>query len=217
MTWAGACGRGRSGEPGHGGAGTAAMRLAAATERRIKDGGSEARMFRQRAMQGFAFVLVCLLALAGRYAWLQVVKHEEYATRSESNRVRLQPVAPARGLIHDRNGVLLAENRPAFRLELVPERVDDLEQVLAGLAERVQLDELDLEKFHQAWAGARRYQPVPLKFRLSELEIARLAIDQHRFPAVQVTAYQSRHYVYGRCMRTWSAMSVASTRPTRHA
>lgn len=173
------------------------MRLPAATERRIKDGGTEAQMFRSRAVQGFAFVVLCLLALAGRYAWLQLVQYEEYATRSESNRVRLQPVAPARGLIHDRNGVLLAENRPAFRLELVPERVDDLEQVLAALAQRVQLDEMDLEKFHQAWAGARRYQPVPLKFRLSELEIARLAIDQHRFPAVQVTPYQSRHYVYG--------------------
>jgi len=157
----------------------------------------EAVMFRNRAIQGFVIVLLCLLALAGRYAWLQVVKYEEYASRSESNRVRLQPVAPARGLIHDRNGVLLAENRPAFRLELVPERVDDLDRVLAELDQRVQLDEMDLEKFRQAYGNARRYQPVPLKFRLSELEIARLAIDQHRFPAVQVTPYQSRHYVYG--------------------
>ncbi len=163
----------------------------------VKDGIAEAMLFRGRAIQGFVIVLLALLALAGRYVWLQVVHHDEYATRAESNRIRTQAVAPARGLIYDRNGVLLAENQPAFRLELVPERVQDLDATLADLGRRVALGPDELERFRHLYRGARRFQPVPLKFRLNEHEIARLAIDQHRFPGVDITPYQSRVYPYG--------------------
>ena len=138
-----------------------------------------------------------LLALVARYAWLQLSQHEEFVTRSESNRIKLRPVAPARGLVYDRNGVLLADNRPAFRIEVVPERVADLEATLSGLAGLLVLDDDDLERFRVQYAAARRFQPVPLKFNLGEEEMARFAVNQHRFPGVDVVSYHSRHYVHG--------------------
>jgi penicillin-binding protein 2 len=163
----------------------------------VKDGARDAALFRARARQGIAIVVLAILALVARYGWLQLLRHEEMATRSETNRVRVQPVAPARGLIYDRNGELLADNLPAFRLELVPEQVPDLEATLAELALLVPLDAEELERFRQQYAVARRYQAVPLKFRLDEAGMARFAVNRHRFPGVDITAYHSRHYVHG--------------------
>ena len=163
----------------------------------IKDGLRESELFRSRVIQGLAIVVAALVLLLVRYAWLQLIQHQELATRSESNRIKLKPVAPARGLIYDRNGVLLADNRPAFRMELVPEQVDDLDAILVDLAELVVLDDDELERFREQYRNSRRYQAVPLKFNLTEPEMARFAVNRHRFPGVEVTPYQSRHYVYG--------------------
>lgn len=163
----------------------------------VKDGVREAVFFRGRVIQGLAIVAAVLVLLVGRYGWLQLFKHEEFATRSESNRIKPRPIAPARGLIYDRNGVLLADNRPAFRLEMVPEQIEDLDDTLDGLGSLIALDDDDVARFREQFRTSRSYQPLPLKFQLSENEMARLAINQHRFPGVQVTPYQSRHYVYG--------------------
>lgn len=163
----------------------------------VKDAARESRLFRARLLQAGVLLLAALLALAARYAWLQLSRHEEFATRSESNRIKLRPVAPARGLVYDRNGVLLADNRPAFRIELVPERVPDLEATLAGLARLIDLDADELQRFRTQFAASRRFQAVPLKFNLAEDEMARFAVDQHRFPGVEVVSYHSRHYVHG--------------------
>ncbi|MDZ3823400.1 MAG: penicillin-binding protein 2 [Pseudoxanthomonas sp.] len=163
----------------------------------VKDAVREGGLFRARLIQAGALLVVALLALVARYAWLQLSQHEEFVTRSESNRIKLRPVAPARGLVYDRNGVLLADNRPAFRIEVVPERVADLEATLSGLAGLLVLDDDDLERFRAQYAAARRFQPVPLKFNLGEEEMARFAVNQHRFPGVDVVSYHSRHYVHG--------------------
>lgn len=163
----------------------------------IKDAQRETGLFRARVIQGFVVIVICLLLLTVRYAWLQLVHHEEFATRSESNRIKLVPVAPARGLIYDRNGVLLADNRPAFRLELIPEQVQDLQATLDGLSALMTIDADELERFREQFRTSRRYQSVPLKFRLSEEEMARFAVNRHRFPGVEIAPYQSRHYVYG--------------------
>lgn len=163
----------------------------------IKDALRESELFRGRVAQGLALAVMAFVLLLGRYAWLQLIQHHELATRSESNRIRLKPVAPARGLIYDRNGVLLADNRPAFRMELVPEQVEDLNATLAGLAELVTLHADEQERFREQYRNSRRYQTVPLKFNLSEREMARFAVNRHHFPGVEVTPYQSRHYVYG--------------------
>ncbi|MCZ8164861.1 penicillin-binding protein 2 [Silanimonas sp.] len=165
--------------------------------RPVRNAAAEGEQFRRRALLAAAGVALALLALALGYGRLQIQQHEEYATRSEENRIRLDPIVPARGLVYDRNGVLLADNAPAYRLDIVPERVEDMPQLLAALRERVALSEDELRRFDNARKGTRRFKPIALKLRLSEQEIARLAVDRHRFPGVEVVPYLTRRYPFG--------------------
>lgn len=165
--------------------------------RPVRNAAAEGEQFRRRALVAALGVATALGALALGYGRLQIQQHEEYATRSEENRIRLDPIVPARGLVYDRNGVLLADNAPAYRLDIVPERVEDMPQLLAALRERVALSEDELRRFDNARKGSRRFKPIPLKLRLSEEEIARLAVDRHRFPGVEVVPYLTRRYPFG--------------------
>ncbi len=164
---------------------------------KLKNLHAEAEQFRRRALVGFLGIAVAMLGLAAGYFRLQVLQHEEYQTRSEANRIKPRPIVPARGLIYDRNGRLLADNVPAYRLELVPEQVPDLEATLAGLGRLVALDEEDLARFRDARRATRSFRPIPLKLRLDEGELARLAVNRHRFPGVEVVPYLTRRYPYG--------------------
>lgn len=163
----------------------------------VKNVIAEAQLFRARMIQALCLVSVVLVLVVGRYAQLQLVQHEELTSRSERNRMKLQPVPPARGLIYDRNGVLLADNRPAFRLELVPERVENLDDTLELLSDLVAIDPDDVRRLREQIRAVRRFQPVPLKFDLSELDVARIAINRHRMPGVDITPYQTRQYLHG--------------------
>jgi penicillin-binding protein 2 len=165
--------------------------------RAIKDPALEGALFRRRAWLAFALVMVALLVLGARFAWLQVHRHAEFELRSEENRVRLRPLAPARGLIYDRNGVLLAENVPQYRLELVPEQVGDVDAAVARLAELLDLGEDEVRRFHEERRARRRFENIPLKFLLSEEEIARFAVHRHEFPGVEVVPYLTRYYPQG--------------------
>ena len=158
---------------------------------------AESEQFRRRALLAGVGVGVALLALALGYGRLQLLLHEHYATRSDDNRIRLDPIVPARGLIFDRNGVLLADNAPAYRLDIVAERVDDMPALIAALRERVAISDDELRRFEAARKGARRFKPVTLKSKLDEHEIARLAVDRHRFPGVEVVPYLTRRYPFG--------------------
>lgn len=164
---------------------------------KLKNLHAEAEQFRRRAMIGFLGIAVAMLGLAAGYFRLQVLQHEEYQTRSEANRIKPRPIVPARGLIYDRNGRLLADNVPAYRLELVPEQVPNLEATLAQLAGLVALDDEDLSRFRDARRATRGFRPIPLKLRLDEGELARLAVNRHRFPGVEVVPYLTRRYPYG--------------------
>jgi len=128
---------------------------------------------------------------------LMVLRHDEFAARSEKNRVKLQPVPPARGLILDRRGVILADNRPAYRLELVPEQVGDLNATLDELAEVVAFDSDERERFLELARARRQFQSLPLKLRLTDEELARFALERYRFPGVDVVPYLTRHYPQG--------------------
>ncbi|WP_431638222.1 penicillin-binding protein 2 [Dyella sp. KULCS107] len=165
--------------------------------RAIKDPRGESVLFRRRALAGFGIILLGLLALVGRYAFLQVLHHDEFATRSEANRVKPRAIPPARGLIYDRNGVLLADNVPAFRLEVVPEQVPDMKAMLAQIGTVVPLSDDDIEAFKKQLAQSRRFESVPLKLHLSEDDIARFAINRWRFPGVDVVPYLTRRYPFG--------------------
>jgi penicillin-binding protein 2 len=164
---------------------------------RLRDAAAEARLFRRRALLAFLFALLGLMGLAARFAYLQLWRHDEYVTRSEANRIRARPIVPARGLIFDRQGRLLADNVPAYRLELVPEQVSDLDDTLHRLRTVVQLGEDELSRFHETRLAQRRFQPVPVKLRLSESEVARFAVRRHEFEGVEVVPYLTRRYPYG--------------------
>jgi penicillin-binding protein 2 len=165
--------------------------------RSIKDTRGEATLFRARAMVGFALILLGLGVLVVRYHYLQVQRHDEFALRSENNRVKPRAIPPARGLIFDRSGVLLADNVPAFRLEVVPEQVKDLPAMLAAVREVVPLDDSDIDAFKKQLKQNRRFDSVPLKLHLTEDEIARFAINRWRFPGLDVVPYLTRRYPYG--------------------
>lgn len=174
--------------------------LAQRSQAPIKDTRDEAVLFARRARLGFFIVLLLMAGLASRYVYLQVLRHEDFSTRSESNRVHVQPVAPNRGQIYDRRGRVLAENRPAYRLELIPEEAGDLQQTLAALADVVGLSEEDLERFERTRRRYRDFERIPLRFNLDQAEVARFAVNRHRFSGVEVTPYLARQYPYGAMM-----------------
>lgn len=163
----------------------------------LKEGRQEAALFRRRALAGMLAIVAFLLALGLRFAYLQVDRHDELSLRSDANRVVTRPLAPTRGLIYDRNGVLLAENVAAFRLEVTPEQVKDIEALLDALARVVPLSEDDITRFHATRKGKRSYEGVPLRLKLSEEEIARFSVSRWAFPGVDVVPYLTRSYPLG--------------------
>ncbi|CAM5247259.1 penicillin-binding protein 2 [Rhodanobacter lindaniclasticus] len=167
------------------------------SRRALKNVRDETALFRRRALVGFVLILLGLGGLVGRYAVLQVVRHDEFATRSTNNRVKPRAIPPARGLIYDRNGVVLADNVPAFRLEVVPEQVKDMPALLARLGKVVPLDQDDIDAFNKQLKQSRRFDSVPLKMRLTEDEIDHFAVNRWRFPNVDVVPYLTRHYPFG--------------------
>jgi penicillin-binding protein 2 len=165
--------------------------------RQLKNASAETALFRMRAAIGFALVLLALGGLAAWYFRLQVLQHEDYATRSEANRIKLRPVVPARGLILDRKGRVLAENVPAWRLDVVPDQAGDIARLVPELAKVIAISPDDIEKFDDARRGVRGFKPVTLKARLDDDEVARFAVDRWRFPGVEVVPYLTRRYPYG--------------------
>ena len=164
---------------------------------RIKDARQEAARFRVRAVAGFVLIALCLIGLAARFAWLQIVRHDEFAARSDSNRISVRSIPPTRGLIYDRNGILLAENVAAFRLEVVPEQVPDMARMLADLDGVIALSDDDIERFDALRKSRHRFESIPLRFKLSEDEIARFSTQRWRFPGVDVVPYLTRAYPRG--------------------
>ncbi len=163
----------------------------------LKDTRREQSIFAARSLVALLFVVLLLGVLLVRYYSLQISNYETYSTASERNRVQLQPLPPKRGLIFDRNGVLLADNRTSYTLSVILERVDDLDATLASLAELVTIDESDLEKFRTRARQRRPYEHVPLRFRLDDREQARLAVNRHLLPGVTVDAQLQRFYPHG--------------------
>ena len=164
----------------------------------IKDSSSELRMFMRRSRLLFAGALVLTLVLVARMLHLQVFQHEHYQTRSEENRMQMVPVPPVRGLIFDRQGKLLAENRPIFNLALIRERIEDLDALIEALAAAAPISAEEIKDFHARLERARRpFEPVVLKFALTDEEVAALAVNRHRFLGAQINVEIVRHYPYG--------------------
>ena len=165
--------------------------------RPVKNPHAEAEQFRRRAALGFLVVLLCLGGLGAWYFKLQVLDHDIYATRSEANRIKPRPVVPGRGMIYDRNGRLLAENVPAFRLDITPDKVTDMAATLRGLGGIFTLTPEEIETFESSRKARRSFLPVTLKLRVTDEEMARFAVDRWRFPGVELEPYLTRRYPYG--------------------
>jgi penicillin-binding protein 2 len=147
----------------------------------------------------FAMVVCGGLAtlLAGRLVQLQVIEHDYYTTRSDENRMRLTVIPPVRGLVYDRNGALLAQNAPGFRLEVVREQVTDLDAALARAGQLVDLTEADLARFRERLKKTPKYQGVALRTNLSMEEVARFQINRYEFTGVDINAGLTRSYPLG--------------------
>src|SRR5688572_11786257 len=163
----------------------------------LKNPAMEAEQFRRRAALAFIGVVVALLGLALWYFRLQVWQYSEYATRAEENRIKLRPVVPARGLIYDRKGRILADNVPAFRLDVTPKEAGPVEDWLPQLQRIVALTPEDIASYQANRHVARGFKPVTLKLRVTEEEAARFAVDRWRFPGIELQSYLNRRYLHG--------------------
>ena len=150
--------------------------------------------FRRRVYFAGAVVLVCFSLLFARFFWLQVVRHDYYATRAEDNRIALLPVTPNRGLILDRNGEVLARNYSAYTLEIQPSRVSNLEHTIDELARLVNIEARDRKRFRKLMEESRNFDTLPIRTRLTDEEVARFIGQRYRFPGVEVRARLFRQY-----------------------
>jgi penicillin-binding protein 2 len=167
---------------------------------RIKDHWGEQRIFTIRSIVSAVCVGVLLLTVASRLFYLQVLRHEYYAQLSQGNRVRTDPIPPSRGLIFDRHGVVMAENLPAFQLELVREQVGGTPQIDATLARLVTIGLLDAEdtnSIKRTILSHHVYESVPIKLQLDDEEMARFAVHRYEFTGVDIRTRLSRHYPFG--------------------
>ncbi|WP_181298015.1 penicillin-binding protein 2 [Pseudomonas sp. Q2-TVG4-2] len=164
----------------------------------LKDHEKDARLVRQRVLVGGAMVLLLIGVLIARLYYLQVVQYQHHSTLSENNRVHVQPIPPNRGLIFDRTGKIIADNRPSFSLTVTRERAEDWRKTLDTVVEVLELSNEERELFEKrVLQGRRPFEPVPIMYELSEEQIARIAVDQFRLPGVEVAAQLVRHYPQG--------------------
>lgn len=153
--------------------------------------------FRTRLLAAALFVLFGFSLLAARAVFLQVYKHEELSTQAEANRIAVLPVVPNRGLILDRNGVVLANNYSAYTLEITPSKVRDLEGTIDQLAEVVEVQARDRRRFKRLMDESKSFESLPLRSKLTDEEVARFTAQRYRFPGVEIKARLFRHYPLG--------------------
>ncbi|MDX6913914.1 peptidoglycan DD-transpeptidase MrdA [Pectobacterium carotovorum] len=163
----------------------------------FRDYTAESALFVRRALVAFLGILLLSGVLVANLYHLQIVRVDDYRTRSNENRIKLVPIAPSRGIIYDRNGTPLALNRTIYQLELVPDKVDNLKDTLEALRPIVDLTDDDLESFEKERKRSRRFTSIPVKTGLTEIQVARFAVNQYRFPGVEIKGYQRRYYPYG--------------------
>ncbi|KJR29183.1 penicillin-binding protein 2 [Vibrio navarrensis] len=163
----------------------------------IRDYQAEARLFARRAVVSFIGIIALMGVLVANLYNIQVNQYQDYQTRSNDNRIKVVPIAPNRGLIYDRNGVLLAENRPVFDLEITPEKVKNMEETIAQLQTIVDISPEQIERFERERKRTRRFKSVPILTQLTEEQVAMFAVNQYRFPGVEVSGTLKRYYPYG--------------------
>ena len=162
----------------------------------IRDHTAEANLVARRTVVSIVFVCVLMSVIIINLYQLQVIHYEDYQTRSNGNRIKVLPVAPNRGLIYDRNGEILAENKPVFSLEITPEDVDDLDATIEQLSALMTLTDNEVNEFKSNIRRQRRFKPVSIRQQLSHDEVALFSAKQHQFPGVSIEARLSRYYPF---------------------
>jgi penicillin-binding protein 2 len=164
----------------------------------FKDRHAEGQLFGRRLMVATVLVVIMTLTLATRMIWLQWLQHAHFQDLSNSNRIQTQPITPPRGLILDRDGRILAANRPDISVDIVPEQVKNMDDTLAAIGKLITLSADDIDSFRQRLAAPRHpFEPIPLRSRLTQEEVARLAASEFRLPGVHLDADALRYYPYG--------------------
>lgn len=163
----------------------------------MRDAERELHQFRLRLAVASVFMLVMFSMLFARFFYLQIVKHEHYHTLAEANRISILPIVPNRGIIIDRNGVVLATNYSAYTLEITPSKIDHLDSTIDEVATLVEITPRDRRRFKKLLEESKRFESLPIRTRLTDEEIARFAANRYRFPGVDVRARLFRSYPQG--------------------
>lgn len=163
----------------------------------IRNSALETAQFRARAALGFLGVVLALVGLSAWYFRLQVLEHTDYAKKSADNRIKQRPEVPARGLIYDRKGRVLADNVPAYRLDVVPAEAGDIDALIASLSQIIALTPEDIARFHETRRATRSFLPVTLRLKITDEEAARFAVDRWKYPGVELVPYLTRRYPHG--------------------
>ena len=165
----------------------------------FKNTAHELRLFRLRLLAMSVLVLVCFALLLARFLWLQVVRHDAYAAQAEENRISVVPIVPNRGLIMDRNGVVLARNYSAYTLEITPSKIKtNIDDLIDELGTLVEIQPRDRRRFRRLQEESKNFESVPIRTRLTDEEVAKFTAQRYRFPGVEVQARLFRQYPYGK-------------------
>lgn len=158
----------------------------------------ELRHFRNRIMALAVLVLFCFFLLLLRFVWLQVVRHSNYVAQAEENRISIVPTMPSRGIITDRNGVVLANNYSAYTLEITPAKIEGkVDEVIDELSLFIDITSRDRKRFRRRMEETKRFESIVLKSKLTDEEVARFTVQRYRFPGVEVQARMFRQYPLG--------------------
>jgi penicillin-binding protein 2 len=158
----------------------------------------EQRQYRIRLGVAAILVLLAFGTLLTRLSFLQVLRYDHYQTLAENNRISLMPVVPNRGLIIDRNGIVLAENFFVYTLEITPAKAGDVDQTITGLSGLIEITDNDRKRFNKFRSESRNFESVPIRARLNEAEAARFAVNSYRFPGVEIRSRLFRNYPFGK-------------------
>lgn len=163
----------------------------------LRNAEADSSRFRARIFTVAFVVFLAFGLLVARLVFLQVVRHEDLAAQAESNRTAVVPIVPNRGLIMDRNGVVLATNYAAYTLEITPSRVGVLEETIEALSKVVDIQQRDRRRFKRLLEESRNFESLPIRTRLTDQEVARFSAQRYRFPGVDIKARLFRNYPLG--------------------
>jgi len=158
----------------------------------------ESTLFRARALVVSIMVMVVFGLLLLRLYNLQITHNAHYQTLSNDNRVRVEAIPPMRGLMFDHEGILLADNKPNYRLVITPSSVDDMDALLSALSDIIAIQPHELKRFKKEFRRKQSFQKIPLVYNLSDQEVAKFAVMQYYFPGVEISASSMRHYPQGK-------------------